>query len=200
MTSITKVLSLMLITISANAISLGVMDGKQTVDMHSNVNQNPTAETANDELREAMGLRNGNYALACQNDQLTYVAGMLNYIYSPVIAVPVGNNVAFDFFIRGAFSDPDVYPAVDYWGCEVSPDAGNTWYAISNPYGDPNGSNYVYSDAPADWSSFVASYSPDGLLNSYSGFNLQFRWYLRSDEDTPVGEGIFIDDIVLSAK
>ena len=143
-------------------------------------------------------LRNGNFALACQDENGEYIANMLNYIYSPVISVPAGNSVFFDFYIRGNFSDSDEFPQVDYWGCEVTPDGGTTWYAISNPFGDPNGSNYVYTDAPGEWSPLVASYTVDGILDGYAGYDLQFRWYLQSDEDTPIGEGIFIDDVALT--
>ena len=143
-------------------------------------------------------LRNGNFALACQTEDGTYLTNMLNYIYSPVLTLPAGSNVFFDFQIRGEFSDPDAFPDVDYWGCEVSPDAGVTWFYISNPYGDPDGNNYVYSDAPADWSSFVNSYSVDGQLNDYAGDDLRFRWYFQSDDDTPIGEGIFLDDVLVT--
>ena len=140
-------------------------------------------------------LRNGNFSLACQTEDFTYLTNMLNYVYSPVISVPNGSSVLFDFFIRGGFTDPDVFPAVDYWGCEISPDGGSAWYPISNPYGETGGTNYVYSDAPAEWSSFVASYTVDGVLNNYAGTDIQFRWYFQTDADTPEGEGLFIDDV-----
>ncbi len=142
-------------------------------------------------------LRNGNYAIACQTENGTYLQNMLNYVYSPEIAIPAGNSVLFDFFVRGSFGDPDVFPEVDYWGCELTVDGGSSWFYISNPYGDPDGTNYVYSDAPADWSSFVQSYTVDGILDDYAGMTIQFRFYFQSDEDTPQGEGIFLDDISL---
>ncbi len=144
-------------------------------------------------------LRNGSYSLACQTEDGTYLENMLNYIYSPVISVPTGNTVAFDFFIRGFFADPNEFPDVDYWGCEVSPNAGTTWYPISNPYGSATGNNYVYSDAPQEWSAFIGSYTGiDGLLNDYAGQDIQFRWYFETDADAPIGEGIFIDDVSLT--
>jgi len=193
-----KVLVLTLIAISAFAVSVPGLQQTQKQVMIKGLNQSASYESQVAEPGMLRDLRNGNFALACQTEDFTYLAGMLNYVYSPVITVPAGNSVFFDFFIRGNFSDPNVFPEVDYWGCEVSPDAGATWYAISNPYGDPDGSNYVYTDAPAEWSSFVQSYTVDGYLNDYAGTSMQFRWYLQSDTDTPIGEGIFIDDVSLT--
>ncbi len=155
----------------------------------------PTAVTSGHQVTLGRTALTGNYALACQTSEGTYLKNMNNYIYSPVISLPAGNTVLFDFQVRGSFADPDIFPAVDYWGCEVSPDAGTTWYYLSNPYGQPDGDNFVYSDAPTDWSSFVNSYSVDGVLNTYAGNDLQFRWFFQSDDDTPEGEGLFIDDV-----
>jgi len=143
-------------------------------------------------------LRNGNFALICQDDEGTYLPDMENYIYSPVISVATGSVVLFDFQVRGNFSDVDEFPAVDFWGCEISPDAGASWFYISNPYGDPDGEDFVYSDAPDDFSSFVNSYSVDGILNNYAGNQIQFRWFFKSDADTPMGEGLFLDDVSLT--
>ncbi len=198
MKSLFKVFLVTLVTVSAFAVSVEGLNQTQNQIMIRGVNHSATtmAEVVNPgSLRD---LRNGNFALACQTEDFTYLAGMLNYVYSPVISVPTGNSVFFDFFIRGNFSDPNEFPEVDYWGCEVTPDGGSTWYAISNPYGDAGGSNYVYTDAPGEWSSFVESYTVDGMLDDYAGEDLQFRIYLQSDTDTPVGEGIFIDDISLT--
>ena len=98
-------------------------------------------------------IRNGNYALACTQENGGYLPNMLNYLTGPEIQIPAGSVVQFDFACMGNFSDPDAFPNVDYWGCELTVDGGDTWYYVSNPYGDPNGNNYVYSDAPAEWTS-----------------------------------------------
>jgi len=148
--------------------------------------------------REINDLRNGNYALVCQTSEGSYAPNMEDYVYSPPIDLPAGSVVIGDFYVRGGFSDPDQFPDVDYWGCQVSPDGGISWYYVSNPYGDPNGTNYVYSDAPNDWSSFNASYSTPIDISNYAGQTVQFRWWFHSDEDTPIGEGLFIDDFSLT--
>ena len=143
-------------------------------------------------------IQNGNYAIACQNAEGSYDINMENYIYSPVVSLPAGNTVVGDFVIRGSFADPNEFPDVDFWGVEVSPDAGTTWYYVSNPYDDPAGSNYVYSDAPAEWSSFNDSYSTPINIDNYAAMDVQFRWYFHSDADSPMGEGIFVDDFSLT--
>jgi len=198
MKSLFKVLLVTTIAVSAFASSVDGLNHTQNQIMIKGMNQSASQAALVTEPSMTRDLRNGNFALACQTEDYTYLAGMLNYIYSPVISVPAGTSVLFDFFVRGNFSDPDIFPEVDYWGCEVSPNGGTTWYALSNPYGSATGDNYVYSDAPGEWSSFVQSYTVDGILNDYAGTDIQFRWYLQSDTDDPVGEGIFIDDISLS--
>ena len=195
MKSLLKVLMITLVAWSAFA---GSIQGLKHIDKQMMIKGTHQVASSEDQEHEAgplRDLRNGDYALACQNEEMTLIPNMLNYIYSPVISLPAGNTVLFDFFIRGSFSDPNEFPDVDYWGCEVTPDGGATWYAVSNPYGDPDGTNYVYSDAPGDWSSFVSSYSVDGLLNDYAGGDIQIRWYMQTDGDAAIGEGIFLDDV-----
>jgi len=136
------------------------------------------------------------HAMICQNDQGTYNINMLNYLESPPIPLPEAGEIHVDFMIKGFFDDNDTFPAVDFFGWEVSPDGGSTWYYMSNPFdlGDPN---YVYSDAPDIWSSMVDSYTLDGRLDGhdmYEGTDSIFRIYFQSDGDTPIGTGIMIDD------
>ncbi|MFO7659768.1 MAG: FlgD immunoglobulin-like domain containing protein, partial [Candidatus Cloacimonadaceae bacterium] len=137
------------------------------------------------------------HVYACQNAQLTYVPNMMNYLVSPPIQLPSSGDIRADFMYRGSFTDPNTFPEVDYMGWEITVNNGITWFAMSNPYGDPNGLNYVYSDAPADWSSFTATYTVDGYITNYAGQTVQFRWFFKSDADTPVGEGIMIDDFTI---
>ena len=42
-----------------------------------------------------------------------------------------------------------------------------SWRYMSNPYDDPNQSNYVYSDAPDVWMSMVDAYSLDGYISDF---------------------------------
>ena len=91
--------------------------------------------------------------------------------------------------------DPDDFPNVDYWGLQISPDNGSSWYYVSNPYGDTTGTNYVYSDAPEIWSLFSTVYSEPIDIDLYASTTVQLRYWFHSDSDAPQGEGLFLDDI-----
>jgi hypothetical protein len=137
-------------------------------------------------------------AAVCQNDQGTYNSGMLNYFVSPPITLPGSGDIRADFMIKGDIdSDDTAFPDTDYWGWEISPDGGNAWYAMSNPYNDPNGDNFVYLTPDTMWGSVTAMYSLDGYISDYAGQTVRFRVYLKTNEDTPVGEGIMIDDYTI---
>ncbi len=132
-----------------------------------------------------------------QNDDGSYNDNMLNYLVSPSITLPSSGDIWCDFQIMGDFSDPGTFPDVDYFGWQISPDNGMTWFAMSNPYGDPNGSNYVYSDAPPVWASMVESYSLDGDISDYAGNTVKFRWYFQTNATPAIGTGIMIDDFTI---
>lgn len=129
-----------------------------------------------------------------QNPQGSYNDNMLNYLVSPSITLPSSGNIWADFQIMGQFSDAGTFPDVDYWGWEISPDNGTLWNAMSNPYATPEGSNYVYSDAPTVWASMIESYSLDGNISDFAGQTVKFRWYFQSNASITQGPGIMIDD------
>ena len=199
MKSLIKVLMITLVAWSAFAGSIEGRNHTNNQLMIKGTHQLANNAALDHEAGALRDLRNGDFALACQNEEFTYLPDMLNYIYSPVIAVPAGNSVLFDFYVKGFFDDPGVFPDVDYWGCEVSADAGASWNAVSNPYGLPAPvPNYVYTNA-GDWGSFIGGYQdpdgyPSGDISDYAGMSLQFRWYFQSNSNEPIGEGIFIDD------
>jgi hypothetical protein len=136
------------------------------------------------------------HAMICQNGQGSYNVNMLDYVTSPSIVLPAIGQIKADFQIQGDFTDTGVFPDVDYWGWEISPDNGGVWYPMSNPYNDPNGNNYVYSDAPPTWASAVESYSLDGMLSDYAGQTVKFRMYFKSNA-TVAGTGVMIDDFTI---
>ena len=141
--------------------------------------------------------RTGDYGLVCQNESGSYNTDMENYIYSPTIDIPTGDQVSVDFLLRGSFLDGDDFPNVDFWGMQISRDQGQTWFYVSNPYGDTTGTipNYVYSDAPEFWSLFSTTYSTPIDIDDYAGISIQLRYWFHSDSDAPQGEGLFLDDI-----
>ena len=107
--------------------------------------------------------RSGDFGLVCQNENGSYNTGMINYVTSPEIQVPLGDSVSVDFLLKGSLLDGDYVSGgtntgpIDIWGMQISSDGG-PWYYASNPYGlevDENGDslfNYIYIDAPTNWS------------------------------------------------
>ncbi len=138
------------------------------------------------------------HVLSCTNAQGTYNVGMMNYVETELITLPQSENIHADFQIRGSFTDPDEFPEVEYFGWEISIDNGVSWRAMSNPTANEDSTNYVYSDVPDAFTSFVEGYNGNGHASGnvsfFAGQPVKFRWYFRSDADAPNGEGIMIDD------
>ncbi len=64
--------------------------------------------------------RTGDYGLVCQNESGSYNTDMENYIYSPTIDIPTGDQVSVDFLLRGSFLDGDDFPNVDFWSSKIA--------------------------------------------------------------------------------
>ncbi|HPN41825.1 MAG TPA: immune inhibitor A, partial [Candidatus Cloacimonadota bacterium] len=79
------------------------------------------------------------HIMKCQNASGSYNVNMLNYLVTPPITLPASGDIRADFMIMGGFTDPNTFPEVDYFGWEISPNNGQTWYAMSNPYGSATG-------------------------------------------------------------
>ena len=47
--------------------------------------------------------RTGDYGLICQNENGTYNPDMENYVYSPLIDIPAGDQVSVDFLLKDLF-------------------------------------------------------------------------------------------------
>ena len=133
------------------------------------------------------------HAFICQNAEGSYDINLSNYIESPTIHLPeeAVEEIWADFMIKGNFNDAD---NDDHWMWLVSPDNGIHYYNMTNPYG--SGTSYIMVDAPADWSSAIGSYSSfnGGHIDNFAGQDVKFRIYFESDDDTPDGIGIMIDD------
>ncbi len=135
----------------------------------------------------------------CNNASGTYVPNMKNSLTSPWINLPSIITTAYlDFYLRGSFMDNDVFPAVDYFGVYVQVEGEIGRRYVSNITQDPNGSNFVYSDAPADWSLFSNTYSVGIVdLSSLIGNNIRVIFEFESDEDAPIGEALQVDDVMI---
>ena len=70
-------------------------------------------------FNRAIDPRSGIYGLVCQNESGSYNPDMLNYLYSPIISIPDGDEVSADFLLKGSFLDPDDFPLSEYWGLQI---------------------------------------------------------------------------------
>ncbi|MCD6337457.1 MAG: hypothetical protein J7M01_04415, partial [Candidatus Marinimicrobia bacterium] len=130
----------------------------------------------------------------------TYALNLEDYFVSPSITLPdePATLIYCNFEFLADFGDETgEFPDVDYWRLEVSPDNGETWNAISNPTGDPAGSNYVYSQHITSWYDFQYAYGTECNLTPFAGNTVKFRFYFHSDGDKPSGQGLLIDDFVV---
>ena len=134
------------------------------------------------------------HCIVCQNASGSYNTNMLNYLVSPPVTLPNSGDMWVDFMVKGSYNDPNAFPEVDYFGWEISVDGGNVWYAMSNPYGTPEGNNYVYTGLQDAWQSMTEGFGLSFFITEYHGETAIFRWYFKSDADTPDGVGMFIDD------
>ncbi|MEN6445494.1 MAG: choice-of-anchor J domain-containing protein [Candidatus Cloacimonas sp.] len=134
------------------------------------------------------------HIMSSMNNAGTYVPNMMNYVESPDITLPTGaTQIIADFQLKGSYDDAGVFPDVDYFGWEVY--HNGAWYYMSNPYADPNGSNYVFSSAPETWASMILSYTGvTGDITNFSGSTVRFRWYFQSNDNTPIGTPLQIDN------
>ncbi len=135
------------------------------------------------------------HVFRCQNTQGSYNPNMMNYLVSAPVTLPASGAIRADFMLKFQCIDNNTFPAVDYFGWEISPNNGLTWYAMSNPYGTPGTPNYVYTMAATTWISMFDYSTIDGYITDYAGQTVLFRWFLRSDEDNPSGFGFMIDDL-----
>ena len=151
------------------------------------------------------------YALGCFDPE-TYVynANMHNYISSGDIITPAEGSIYFDMKIKTEL-DENSFPYCDYFSVEVRyiaiiyynpPDPPiiiwSNWNSISNPLGDPELENIVFTGSISNWSYFSDNWSGYNDLSLLANEVIQLRIGLHSNDDDPDGFGLMIDDITLS--
>ena len=104
--------------------------------VQNNISEKTVTAGEGNDISSGRSFRTGDYGLVCQNESGSYNTDMENYIYSPTIDIPAGDEVSIDFLLRGSFPDADEFPNVDFWGMQITRDQGQTWNYVSNPYGD----------------------------------------------------------------
>ncbi|TSA24994.1 hypothetical protein D4R71_06165, partial [bacterium] len=134
------------------------------------------------------------HAFMCQNAAGSYDINLSDYIESPTIHLPeeAVAEIWADFMIKGNFIDPDA--TGDHWMWLVSPDDGIHYYNMTNPYG--TGTSYIMGTPADTWNSAIGSYSSfnGGHIDNFAGLDVRFRIYFETDDDTPDGIGIMIDN------
>lgn len=147
----------------------------------------------------------GTHVYRLQNEQGTYNPNLLNSLISPVITLPGEGEIIATFELMGDFTDPQSggndLSKVDYVGYEIKVEGTNQWRAMSNPYGSPDGLNYVYSSVSDVWMPFHEAYNGlDGRIDDLAGEDVRFKIYFKSDDDTPIGSGIMVDDFRVTTE
>ncbi len=151
------------------------------------------------------------YALGCFDaETLLYNPNMHNYISSADIILPAEGNIYFDMKIKTEL-DEISFPDCDYFSVEVRyitavynfpPDPPiviwSNWNSISNPLGDPELENVVFTGSVSNWSYFSSNWSGYNDLSLLADETIQLRIGLHSNDDIPDGFGLMIDDITLS--
>ncbi len=124
------------------------------------------------------------HIMKCQNTQGTYNANIRDFLISPPIDLPPDGFIRADFMYRGGMNDPE-HDYVAWDVCYSIDGIFGGWFSMG-PYSWPG------FDPPATWSSMAGNYETE--LAAYAGQTVRFRWIFISDEDTPEGIGLLIDD------
>ena len=153
------------------------------------------------------------HALGCFDPETSfYNANMHNYISSDSIAMPAESDVYFDMKIKTELDD-NYFPDCDYFSVEVRYIAAvyqnpnppyqpiiiwSNWNSISNPLGDPEVENVVFTGSVNNWSYFSDNWSGYNDLSLLADETIQLRIGLHSNDNIPDGFGLMIDDITIS--
>lgn len=143
------------------------------------------------------GASEGSYFASCNNSSNTYVPNMINSLTSYWFDLNQNStNIYMDFDLQGTWDDTNDFPNADFFGAYVQVNGESQLRYVSNVTADPNGTNYVYSNASPTWLSFASTYS-DGLINltPLKGKTIRIIFIFYSDEDTPIGSAVQIDNI-----
>lgn len=145
------------------------------------------------------------HAVGCFDDATdTYVPNMSNFIISPEFFLPAGGLYTWDVYVQ-ALLDEGVFPDADYLHVEVNSQVPGEewigWNSISNPLGDPDGTNYVFTGANTTWTPFSEGWGVEYAdLTMLAGRNAKFRFGFHSnDVDQVVPGGFRIDNFVINS-
>lgn len=140
-------------------------------------------------------------ALGCFDAETgVYNPGMENYITTSTISMPASGEIYLDMDIQTAFDD-FLFPDCDYFSLEVSrlivyfgTHFWSDWHSISNPTGDPNLENVVFTGTTGNWTTFSEGWNGYNDISVLNGEIVKFRSGLHSNSNYNVAAGLRIDD------
>ena len=130
-----------------------------------------------------------------------YNPNMENYIEGPLINLPANSQLFFDMYIRSELDD-NSFPDCDYFSIEIQHHTNlgwSSWNSISNPLGDPNGINAVFTGSVNDWTLFSESWFGYNNLSALAGYTIKLRIGFHSNSNQPSTFGVKLDDIMITA-
>ncbi|MBZ0264723.1 T9SS type A sorting domain-containing protein [bacterium] len=103
---------------------------------------------------------------------------------------------SLDVTLKGLWTHPGVFPDAPHWTLKVKPSDDNVWYFATNPYGEAPNQNFVFTDAPTDWTLYSLGYNNPLNLTPYHGQTIKIRIEFNSPlADYTDGERyIYFDD------
>ena len=125
-----------------------------------------------------------------------YNPNMDNYYISPEFELPEGLDIVWDMYVQTELDDGE-FPDCDYIYVQIRYNDGNgwgNWNSVSNPTGDPNGSDYVFTGSITEWIPFSEGWPGYSDISALSGYTVQFRVGLHSDGGEPSTFGFHVDN------
>jgi Secretion system C-terminal sorting domain/Immune inhibitor A-like, MAM domain len=125
----------------------------------------------------------------------TYLPGMSNFVVSPAFTLPADGIFTWDVYCQ-TLLDAGTFPDCDYIHVEVRSmlpgEAWSGWNSISNPLGDPGGTNYVFTGAVDTWTLFTEGWGVEyASITMLAGRDVQFRFGMHSNTTDEVVPGGF---------
>ncbi|MCD6177528.1 MAG: hypothetical protein J7K29_06800, partial [Candidatus Cloacimonetes bacterium] len=130
------------------------------------------------------------YVLGCFDPEITlYNPNMHNYISSNDIILPAESDIYFDMKIKTEL-DESYFPDCDYFSVEVRYIVAvfppiviwSNWNSISNPLGNPEIENIVFTGSVSNWSYFSANWAGYNNLSALADETIQLRIGLHSND------------------
>ncbi len=122
------------------------------------------------------------------------------YNYQETIDLTALNNgtTMLDVMVFGQWVHPGEFPAEPQWTVKIQVEGDPAWYYASNPWGDPDGSNFVYTGGDmVDWGWFSETFANPWDLTPYHGeiITIRFEFEVPSADFDEGDKFAFFDDV-----